>query len=455
MRLVTPEIVIDPDEPFKNDLLNRQPFAESLTSLVTNVEDNLVISLDAQWGDGKTTFVKMWQACLGNNEIESIYFDAFANDYFDDPFVALVGNITSLLEKVHPKKAKLDELKKKATKVGVQLLSLGARVGIKAATLGVLKDADIDKLKSVAGDIASGTSDLASKVIEEKLNAYKEDVDAMEEFKAKLSELAQEAFNEKHRPLVFIVDELDRCRPSYALELIEKIKHLFFVNHIVFVLVIHTEQLEESIKYVYGPKIEASTYLQKFINIKCKLPKDNKNELDSDYKKYCDVLSGLHELDTGDDPRNLQRLLESLARGMRLSLRDLQRCYTNLVLFYSATPTNRYRNDWIVGLLGILKVKKPGLFEALKRRTISFKELWNELDLDQFVVVEEDSHRISKLKIFLRTFLLSDAEFELLGEESQEQKIWSGTGLRFDLDRTGTLPYHCDQMESFKSPGGN
>ena len=110
MRLIIPEIVIDPVEPFKNDRLDRQPFAISLTSLVTNVEDSLVISLDAQWGDGKTTFVKMWQAYLGKNDIKSIYFDAFANDYFDDPFVALVGNITSLLEKAQPQKAKLDEL---------------------------------------------------------------------------------------------------------------------------------------------------------------------------------------------------------------------------------------------------------------------------------------------------------------------------------------------------------
>jgi len=114
MKLITPEIVIDQNEPFKNDLLNRKPFAESLTRLITNVKDNLVISLDAQWGDGKTTFVKMWQSMLQKNEIENIYFDAFANDYFDNPFVALVSNITILLEKAHSKKAKLKDLKIKA-----------------------------------------------------------------------------------------------------------------------------------------------------------------------------------------------------------------------------------------------------------------------------------------------------------------------------------------------------
>ena len=58
MRLVTPEIEIDEKDPFKNDKLSRKPFAESLLSLITNVEDNFVISLDAPWGDGKTTLLK-------------------------------------------------------------------------------------------------------------------------------------------------------------------------------------------------------------------------------------------------------------------------------------------------------------------------------------------------------------------------------------------------------------
>jgi predicted KAP-like P-loop ATPase len=97
MRLVTPEIEVDESEPFKNDKLNRRPFAESLLNLITNVEDNLVISLDAPWGDGKTTFVKMWQGFLKENGVRSLYFDAFANDSFEDPFMALVGSINEVV----------------------------------------------------------------------------------------------------------------------------------------------------------------------------------------------------------------------------------------------------------------------------------------------------------------------------------------------------------------------
>lgn len=452
MRLLTPEIIIEKDDPFKNDRLNRKPFAESLMSLITHIEDNLVLSLDGQWGDGKTTFVKMWQVLLEKNGIKTIYFDAFTNDYFDDPFVALVGNITSLLEKANPKRKQMQELKAKASKVGVQLLSLGARVGIKAATLGILKDTEIDQLKGVVGDIASSTSNFASKIIEEKLNTYKGDVDAIKEFKDKLQEIAEETFVKNKKPVVFIVDELDRCKPIYALNLMEKIKHLFSVKHIVFLLVMHKEQLEQSVRCLYGPNIDAGTYLQKFINIEWKLPKNEEDRFESDYQKYCTTLLELHELDTGDNPRYLQEYMELFARGLKFTLRDLQRCYTNLVLFYSASR-NMFKNDSLVALLVALKVKKPDLFEALKSRTLSLKELLDNLGFDRFYFKQDDVHRIDILKRFLRVCLLPTEEFEKLDEKSDEKNISSNWNFNLGMSgRTNVLPYLCRQFESFKFP---
>ena len=54
------------------------------------------------------------------------------------------------------------------------------------------------------------------------------------------------------KKLVFLIDELDRCRPTYAVETIEKIKHLFSVPGIIWVLVMNKEQIESSIQKVYG-----------------------------------------------------------------------------------------------------------------------------------------------------------------------------------------------------------
>jgi len=370
MRLVTPEIEIDENDPFKNDKLNRRPFAESLLSLITNVEDNLVISLDAPWGDGKTTFVQMWGKFLKSNGVKSLYFDAFANDSFEDPFMALVGSIGLLIEKDFSDKPnameKLNEFKGKAVKVGTRLLSWGAKIGIKAVTLNVV---DSEQLKGVVEDIASDAGESASKFVADKLNSYNDVLNATEEFRNKLGELAEEAYKGNQKPLVFIIDELDRCKPTYALELIEKVKHLFSVKHIVFVLVMHTDQLEESVKCVYGQNIDARTYLQKFIYVECKLPKNTLGLYENDYIKYCNALSELHQL---DKEQYVVKMIALLSKAFKLSMRDLQRCFTNLILFYATTNKNMYMDNTLVALLVILKVKTPKIFEQLKSRSISF-----------------------------------------------------------------------------------
>jgi len=80
--------------------------------------------------------------------------------------------------------------------------------------------------------------------------------------------------------MIFIVDELDRCKPPFALELLEKIKHVFSVAGIHFILVTHLTQLETSVRYNYGTDIDARTYLQKFYNLIAHLPGNGKYEND-------------------------------------------------------------------------------------------------------------------------------------------------------------------------------
>jgi predicted KAP-like P-loop ATPase len=64
---------------------------------------------------------------------------------------------------------------------------------------------------------------------------------------------------------VFVIDELDRCRPPFAPEVLENIKHLFSVPNIVFILSMNRSQIEESIRCEYGTQVHASKYLQKFV----------------------------------------------------------------------------------------------------------------------------------------------------------------------------------------------
>jgi len=450
MRLITPEIEIEEINPFTNDKLNRTPFAESLLSLITNVEDNLVISIDAPWGDGKTTFVKMWQGFIKCKGIKSMYFDAFANDSFEDPFMALVGSISLLIKREFSDEPntmkKLNDFKSKAVKVGTRLLSWGAKIGIKAMTLNMV---DSKQLKGVAEDIASDAGESAYKFIADKLNSYEEVINATEEFINKLKELAEETFQATQKPLVFIIDELDRCKPTYALELIEKVKHLFSVKHIVFVLVMHAEQLEESVKCVYGQNIEARKYLQKFINIECKLPKEKKTRFpisENEHMKYCKSLCELHGLTLGE----WVETIGILASEFKLSLREMQRCFTSLTLFFAATRKEQYRDYDLLTFLVILKVKRPEMFELLKTEGVSLNTLWKELGFDRMISGKEERWK-EWLHELLGVCLLTESDFSKLGKESHEKKVWDQLRIRYNFrDRSDILSFHCRQIESFK-----
>ncbi len=92
MKLTVPPLQIEQNAGFtpEKDIFNRKDFGQNLLNLITNVDDELVIALDAPWGEGKTTFIKMWQGMLAQEEIKSIYFDAFANDYQKEPFLEML-----------------------------------------------------------------------------------------------------------------------------------------------------------------------------------------------------------------------------------------------------------------------------------------------------------------------------------------------------------------------------
>jgi predicted KAP-like P-loop ATPase len=68
------------------------------------------------------------------------------------------------------------------------------------------------------------------------------------------------------KPMFVFIDELDRCRPTYAIELLETVKHLFDIPDLIFVIATDTEQLQHSVKSVYGEGFDASRYLYRFFN---------------------------------------------------------------------------------------------------------------------------------------------------------------------------------------------
>lgn len=452
MRLTTPQLTSDNINFAEHDALNRRPFGEVLLNLITRTKDELVICLDAPWGEGKTTFVKMWQNLLKKNQIQSIYFDAFANDYIDDAFIALASHIVSFAEKSvgqdNPAKKKINDFKKKASEVGVQLLSWGAKLGIKAATLGIIKDSDIDELSEIKNDIAKGTSNVTSKFIEDRISAHHTEIETISSFQEMLSQFANDINENSGKPLVIIIDELDRCKPTYSVEVIEKIKHVFSVKNIIFLLVLHKQQLEEAIKSVYGPGIDASIYLQKFINVNCTLPKNRDATYTNDYKKYCDKLFDLHELNVYGDRTNLIESISLLARHLDLSLRQLEKAFTNLSIFYASVSENYPRLTHFISLLAIVRVVNHDLYIKLKNKETNFTDLQETLHFPKSFTNSDEDRKLSRFIEWTQFCLFTDDEYNASSNKEtfdrMYERLWES-----NWDRVDIIPFYCNLFDMF------
>lgn len=264
MRIQPLEIEVPEDDPFKNDLLGREDTVKVLTSIVRSIEGPCVLSVDAAWGAGKTTFLKIWAQYLRNQKFPVVEFNAWETDFSEEPFIALSTELTEGLKDYayadESVTEKIDDIKSKTKEVARSLIP-GI---IKAAAAGV---------PLVGGVVGESLAALA----EERLNAYEKVRKSVKDFKRTLEEMAESLSKSKGgRPLVLVIDELDRCRPSYAVELLEVAKHLFAVDHVVFVLGVNRSELAHSVKALYGDEFDALGYLGRFFDLDFRLPEPDR-----------------------------------------------------------------------------------------------------------------------------------------------------------------------------------
>ena len=347
--------------PFEDDLLGRKDNALVLTDLVKNLNEPFVLSIDSPWGTGKTTFLRMWLQHLKNEGIPCLYFNAWETDFSNEPLVSLMGEIGGLIESVQmPEKRQLlaREYFEKAKKTGIQVIRAAIPVALKIATQGVL---DIgEKSKEAISDVIE---DLAK----EKVERYVSDKKTIAEFRTNLR-LLVEILGGKNAsgealPLVFIIDELDRCKPTYAVELLERVKHLFTVDGLVFVLSTDRKQLGACIKGLYG-EIDDDAYLRRFFDLEYRLP-------EPDYGKFAEALFQRFSLDAildakqGDtiqDSRYIRKFFPEFLKLFGFSMRVQEQCFTQLAIVLKTTPANNYLYGTLLAALICLRAKNKELY---------------------------------------------------------------------------------------------
>ena len=251
------EIEIRPDSVFSNDALEREDSIRLLTSLVASTRQPFVLSIEAPWGFGKTTFIKLWKMHLESQNHVCLYFNAWENDFVDDPLIAFLGEMHRALDEDFKKLQETNSIRKNwenVKRIGGGVLRKTLPLAIQIATHGLLSQKFVKEASEALADSDEKLAEFASKLAEERLEKYQSEKEGIKEFRKCLETLAAELANagKKKPPLIFFVDELDRCRPDFAVALLERIKHLFNVKNVVFVLSIDRLQLNQSVKTLYG-----------------------------------------------------------------------------------------------------------------------------------------------------------------------------------------------------------
>lgn len=373
MKLTVPNIEIKDNEGFSSDkdIFSRKDFGERLASLVEQSQGGLVLALDAQWGEGKSTFIRMWRGHIGHvrdKKIKSIYFDAFENDYQKDPFLALAAEIYELTK--DKSKEKREEFEKKASNAVKSMVRGALKIGVRAASGGILDGTCVD---SAEQDISTLLSDQVDLIISDRLKNTTKDKLAISQFREYLEEFAS---NEKE-PIVFIIDELDRCRPDFALELIEQIKHLFSVNGITFLLVLNRTQLEESIRARYGNKVGATLYLQKFVTLWLSLPRksDQYKDHGAEYVKHA-INSMLVDDEQFQNFDSVELLIE-IVKSTKPSFREIEHILSHFSLIHNMDNSSRFFPSYqmMIAFISYLKASKPDLITRITNSDISANDL--------------------------------------------------------------------------------
>ncbi|OFX18269.1 MAG: hypothetical protein A2033_17600 [Bacteroidetes bacterium GWA2_31_9] len=271
------DIVIDVTNPFVNCKLGRKQYADILTNIVSNYADGFVLAVNNEWGTGKTTFVKMWQQQLINEGFTTMYFNAWENDFEQNPMAALVSELSVLKDKNSAKIFK-SVIEKGAVLTKNILPQLVKAIVSKYVDTGVLLDS------------IENTAKGATEIFEAEVKNYTSKKESFQEFREELTKFI--ASSEKKKPIIFFIDELDRCRPDYAVHILENVKHFFSVSGIVFVLSIDKVQLSHAIRGFYGSEnINADDYLRRFIDIEYNLPAPNT-------KDFCNYLYDYFQIDS-------------------------------------------------------------------------------------------------------------------------------------------------------------
>ena len=372
IRIQPRDIEVPGDNPFERDLLERKESIEALTNVISSIDGPCVMAVDAGWGMGKTTFLKMWAQHLRNERFPVVEFNAWETDFAQDPFIALYSEITDGLSELPGASRRIDAqpLRSAAGRVLRAVPGAAARVALSA-------------VPQVGPQLVSEASPRPPTPREAVAESYQEAKTALRAFRDQLGEIAAAIAGEHdNAPLVVMIDELDRCRPTYAVELLEAAKHFFNVDHIVFVVCLDRAQLAHSVKAVYGASFDAEGYLWRFFDIDYRLPSPDRRRFITAALASVGIPTSVlsRAWDAPDERISVHQLLTEFFDGAQFTLRRVLHGIHRLSVVVASSPDAR--NLHIVAVLLVLRTVEPGVYRRLIAGEATDKEVIDALFVD-------------------------------------------------------------------------
>ncbi len=321
------EFEAPPDDPFAHDRLNRKESVESLCSIIRNAQQPLVVSVEGAYGTGKSAYLRMCAAHMEQLDAVTVEFNAWQQGHTRRPLIDLVAALTTELQG----RGTWDRVKETAKQLGLRAIGSLSR-GIIAPN---------------ASDDSSVFDDWAE--IDGGVTAFK---DAL-----------GERVNELDGKLVIFVDELDRCEPAYALDLLNKARHLFDVEGVAIVFGVNRTELGHAVETLYGPECDVDGYLRRFVDLSMRLQKPTTDEWVSYMTGICgslvDCTRALGEQD--NTPRVILTLLADNCHG---KLRDVEHIVRHANM---ALPPRDYSPIWPLWMVCMLALRHldRGCYERL------------------------------------------------------------------------------------------
>lgn len=344
------------DEIWKGDLLNRKEDAQLLFDFLVRrhterraggIKGAYVVNLNAGWGHGKTFFLERLKLQMEAEGHLTAYVNAWRDDSSKEPVVAVMAAIEESLKPHFATKTALRQTwsaaKAHSATIVASLVKGASRklaekfVGqsVKEITEMLeredflpeqIEDALSENEVAVGKAVSTEITTLLTKFVDEKISDYQARIASAAQFQSRMKQLLidLEDKNAVKLPFFILIDELDRCRPTYAIELLEQVKHLFDIDNTIFVIATDGDQLAHSISAVYGEQFDGKRYLLRFFHRHYRF---EKRELTA----FTDYLFAANEIDLGKvaTPWDVQPadIFVGAMQKYNLTLRDAEQCF--------------------------------------------------------------------------------------------------------------------------------